>query len=112
MELAGCFQLGGAFRTPRQVLLYLVTSVVFQFVIDIEQNILPYPITFHFRLPSQGQKTNFELTASPPARCAVFASRETMYSLPSLPSYSASHRPCATSDRDSASVRTPFAREA
>src|ERR1700681_4680032 len=116
VELARCFQLGGAFRTPRQMLLYLVAGIVLQFVVHIEQNILPHPITFHFRIPSQRQRLRLSpkstIIASPPARCAVFASREIMYSSPSLPSYSASRPPYATSARDSASTRRPSAREA
>src|ERR1700694_5152949 len=116
VELARRFQLGGAFRTPRQVLLYLEAGVVLQFVVHIEQNVLPHPITFHFRIPSQRQRLRLspksKLIASPPARCAIFASRGTMYSLPSLPSYSASRPPYVISARDSASTRTPSAREA
>src|ERR1019366_3174176 len=53
-----------------------------------------------------------KLIASPPARRATFASRETTYSSPSLPSYSASRPPCAISARDSASTRKPSARGA
>src|ERR1019366_73704 len=109
VELARCFQLRGAFRTPRQVLLYLVPGIVLQLVVHIEQNVLPHPITFHFRTPSRAPSP--KLIASPPARCAVFASRETTYSSPSLPSYSASRPRCATSARDSASTRIPSARE-
>src|SRR6202035_2753096 len=56
VELARRLQLGGTFRTPRQVLLYLEAGVVLQFVIHIEQNVLPHPITFHFRIPSQRQR--------------------------------------------------------
>src|SRR6267378_8655781 len=98
------------------MLLYLVPGIVLQFVVHIEQNVLPHPITFHFRIPSQRQRPRLspkpKLIASPPARCAVFASRETMYFSPSLPSYSASRPPYATSARDSASTRTPSARGA
>src|SRR6202163_2199734 len=113
VELARRFQLGGTFRTPRQVLLYLVAGIVLQFVVHIEQNVLPHPITFHFRIPSQRPRLSpkSKLIASPPARCAVFASRETMYSSPSLPSYSASRLLCATSARDSALTRRPSVRE-
>src|SRR5208283_1501084 len=110
VEFARRFQFRSAFRTPPQVLLDFVAGVVLQFVVHIEQNVLPHPITFHFRIPSRG--LTFELIASPPARPAVFASREIMCSLPSLPSYSASRPRCATSARDSASTRTPSAREA
>src|SRR6202162_4107578 len=53
VELARRFQLGGTFRTPRQVLLDLVAVIVLQFVVHIEQNVLPHPITFHFRIPSR-----------------------------------------------------------
>src|ERR1700681_3845218 len=112
VELARRLQLGNAFRTPRQVLLYLVAGIVLQFVVHIEQNVLPHPITFHFRIPSQRLSPKSKLIASPPARCAVFALRGTTYSSPSLPSYSASRLPYATSARDSASTRTPSAREA
>src|SRR5438105_14366555 len=98
------------------MLLYLVPGIVLQFVVHIEQNVLPHPITFHFRIPSQRQRLRLSpkstLIASPPARCAVFASRETMYFSPSLPSCSASRPPYATSARDSASTRTPSARVA
>ena len=34
------------------MLLDLVASVVFDLVVDIEQNVLPHPITFHVRIPS------------------------------------------------------------
>src|SRR5258708_23575643 len=95
------------------MLIYLVAGIVLQFVVHIEQNVLAHPITFHFRIPSQRPRlsSKSKLIASPPARCAVFASRETTYSSPSLRSYSASRLPYATSARDSASTRTPSARE-
>src|SRR6202163_3584152 len=113
VELARRLQLGNAFRTPRQVLLYLVAGIVLQFVVHIEQNVLPHPIAFHFRIPSRGPRLSpkSKLIASPPARCAIFAWRETTYFLPSLPSYSASRLPYVTSARDSALTRRPSVRE-
>src|ERR1019366_5370599 len=115
-----------------------VASVVLELVVHVEQDILPHPITLHFRIPSRevvsgrflaaavvasshelrasgkpaARGSSLPLIASPPARRATFVSRETTYSSPSLPSYSASRPPCAISARDSASTRKPSTRGA
>src|SRR5277367_4776638 len=98
------------------MLLDLVSSVVLELVVHIEQNVLPYPIAFHRRIPSRKSKVSGEfigtLISSPPARCAIFASHETKYFSPSLPSCSASLLRFAASARDSASTRIPSVREA
>ena len=47
MELARRLQLRRAVGAARHVLLQFVTSVVRQFVIDVEQNIFLYPFAFH-----------------------------------------------------------------
>src|SRR5258706_14090631 len=86
MELAGCFQFRGALRTSAQMLFYFVTSVVFELVIDVEHNVVFYPITFHLRTPlsSELRATSFELAGLPAARSPRLAALEDSSSLFSL----------------------------
>ena len=52
MELARRLQLGRAIRAARHVLLQFVTSIVGQFVVDVQQNIFFNPFAFHNCTPS------------------------------------------------------------
>src|SRR3981189_1446661 len=65
MELAGCFQFRGALRTSPQMLFYFKTSFIFELVINVEHNVVFYPITFHFLTPlrSELRATSFEPAA-------------------------------------------------
>src|ERR1700679_1288336 len=58
VELARGLQLGRTLGTSPEMLLDLVTGVVFELVVNVEQNILSYPITFHVHVPSREQISN------------------------------------------------------
>src|SRR3981189_1134312 len=75
MELAGCFQFRGALRTSPQMLFYFKTSVIFELVINVEHNVVFYPITFHFRTP-----LGFELRATSFEPTGLLAARSPRHS--------------------------------
>src|SRR5258708_5379705 len=110
MELARRLQFRRARRTARQMLLYFIAGVIFQLVINVENNVVLYPITFHVPNPSIPCRRVAGTTASPTTRCAVSAWRGTAYSSRSLRWCSAFRRRSATSIRDSASTQKPCAR--
>ena len=47
VKLPAGFQFRSALRAARQVLFQFVTSVIGQLVIDVQQNVLSYPLAFH-----------------------------------------------------------------
>src|SRR5262249_54868107 len=62
VELPHCLQLSRALRTSSQVLFHLVTSIIFQLVVDVERDVFSYPITFHLRTPNRLRAASFEPT--------------------------------------------------
>ncbi len=52
MEFARRLQFRGAVRTSRQMLFYFKTSIVFDLVVNVEHDVVFYPITIHFPNPS------------------------------------------------------------
>src|SRR5689334_1944549 len=87
------------------MLLEFITSIICELVINIEQNVFSYPITFHNCILHY-------FIAYPTTSPATSAWHGTTYSWRSPRSYSGSRPRSVTSARDNASTRKPFFREA